>query len=142
MPPATPWHSFKPSGPPQFLDLAPHHFDQLITIVKRVAGRLDRVADLHVDHHRPYEPAALLHRGAAAVDGDRDDRRLRLDRHDEAALLEWQELRGAAARAFRKNQEAVAIPDRLCGVFDRGHRCFLTLALDRHETAGHHHLAE
>ena len=46
--------------------------------------------------------AAPLHRVAAARDRDRHDRRLRLDRHDEAALLERQHLAGPAARAFRE----------------------------------------
>ena len=44
--------------------------------------------------------------------------RLRLDRHDEAALLEWQELRAAAAGALGENQERVALPDRLGRLVD------------------------
>ena len=42
----------------------------------------------------------------------RHDRRLRLERHQEAALLERQQFAGPAARAFGKDQERVAVADR------------------------------
>ena len=45
--------------------------------------------------------------------------RLRLDRHDEAALLERQQLSGPAARALRKDDEGIARPKRLGGPLDR-----------------------
>ena len=43
-----------------------------------------------------------------AVDGDRHDGRPGLQRHDEAALLERQQLARARACAFREDQERVA----------------------------------
>src|SRR5215203_6822438 len=76
--------------------------DEGVAIVHRQANRFHRFAYPDVHRHGTHDGASLAHRGASAGHGDGDDRRLRLDRHDEAALLERQQRFGAAPRALRE----------------------------------------
>src|SRR5207244_9564789 len=69
--------------------------DQIVPAAEGDAGGFDRRADADAHGRRTDDPAPLAHRIASALHGHRDDRRLRLDRHDEAALLERQQLGGA-----------------------------------------------
>src|SRR5580765_5804463 len=82
--------------------------DQHVAVIERQSFCRNRLADTHADVDRPDDGAALPHGGAAALDGHRHDRRLRLDGHDETALLERKKIAGPAPRPLGKNQEGVA----------------------------------
>jgi hypothetical protein len=79
--------------------------------------------------------APLPHRVARARDRDGDDGRLRLESHDEPALLEGQERTGPAAGAFGKNQERIAVAKGVGGTLDRGKTLLGASALERNEPA-------
>ena len=51
-----------------------HAVDELVAVVERTAGRLDRRADADADRDRPDEPAAPPHRCPAALNRHRHDR--------------------------------------------------------------------
>src|SRR3989304_9722495 len=104
-----------------------------VAIVERQAGGVDRLSDMHPDADRKDQRTPLPHRLARPVNRNRDDGGLGLDRHDEAPLLERQQLAGAAARAFRKDQERVAVLQPLDGSIDRGQALIAVPALERHE---------
>src|SRR5262245_8174525 len=87
------------------LHLAPDAPDQVVSVVERQPGRRNGLTDSHADLDRADDGAAFPHRIASAPHGDRDDGGLRMDGHDEAALLEGQQLPGAASSPFRKNEE-------------------------------------
>src|SRR5262245_58560646 len=87
------------------LHFAPDASDQVVFVVERQPGRGNGLTDPHADLDRADDGAAFPHRIASAPHGDRDDGGLRMDGHDEAALLEGQQLPGAASSPFRKNEE-------------------------------------
>ena len=97
-----------------------------ISIPRVVDGR----SNPHADRRRPDDGAALPHRGVAALNRHRHDRHLRLQRHQERPALERQQRAGPAARAFRKCQKRIAVPQRRGGLFDGRHR-LLAAARDR-----------
>ncbi len=109
------------------------------TVNPRVSiGRPDR----HRHRRRPDQLAALAHGRPTAVDGDRHDWRLRLQRHDEPALLEGQELARAGPGAFREDQEGVAGTQRLGTARHRRQRRLAVVALHGHEPAEDEHASQ
>ena len=93
----------------------------------------------HADPHRPDDARCPSHRLPAAADGHRHDGHLRLDRHEEAALLERQQLARAAARALREDQERVAGAQRCGALLERLERPAPVPAIDGHEAADVEH---
>ena len=101
------------AGRDERLDPRAHLGDQRVAVVDSVRPAVSTGSPMRTRHrHGPHDRAALAHGRPPAGDRHRHDRRLRLDRHDEPALLEGQELVGAAARALGKDQERVAVADR------------------------------
>src|SRR5205814_49284 len=90
--------------------------------------------DADADRDRSDDLAAAPHGRAAALYGDWHDGRLRLDGHDEPAFLERQQLVGAAAGPFRKNQKGIAGADRRRSRFDRSQRRFLVATVHWEKT--------
>jgi len=107
------------------IDLRHHFGDERVAIRQRQSCSLDRLPDPDADNRRPDNLAALLHRGISALHRDRQNWRLRPDRHNEAAFLERQQLGGFAARPLGKYQERVAAANRLRTRLNRTHRRFL-----------------
>jgi hypothetical protein len=93
----------KPRQPP--LDRLTHLPGHNIAIVERAAGGLNRRQEFDRDRCRPDDPAALSHGISAARNRHWHDRCLRLDCHHDAALLERQQLAGAASRALGEDEE-------------------------------------
>ena len=96
-------------------------------------GRLDRRAEPDGDPRRIDERASLPHRAPRPLDGHRHNRRLRLQSHDKASLLERQQLTGLAARPLGEDQKRVALAKRLCGAVDGGQALLAVRALERDE---------
>src|SRR3989338_8394951 len=112
-----------------------HSIDHQISILDIQPSGLDRPA--HADAYRPRSNlrSALPHRVTSPRHGHRHDRRLRFDRHDEAALLERQQVRRSAASAFRENQKRVARSDRRRAGLNRSERRLFVSSIDRNEAA-------
>src|SRR5271167_1368513 len=123
------------AGGEQRLDVAAYPGYERVAVLAAEARGLDRRT--HPDAHRDGldDPAPLPHCGASALDGDGDDGRLRQDGHDEATLLERQQILGPAARTFREDEKGIAAPDRSRAGLDRAHRGLLVSAIDGNESA-------
>src|SRR4051812_3354464 len=106
---------------------------QRVAILERQAGCRNWRAKAHADLDRTDDQASLPHRVTRAIDRDRHDRRLPLNRHDEAALLERQQLPGAAPRALGENQERVPLAQRAGRALDRRQALVAIAALERDE---------
>jgi hypothetical protein len=85
--------------------------------------------------HRTDDRASLPHGSAPALHRYRDDGHLRLNGHDEASLLEREELAGAAACPFRKDQEGIARTQRFGAALDGGHGPLPIVSFDGDEAA-------
>jgi hypothetical protein len=79
---------------------------------------------LHGVARMDRQVAALRHHAVRALDRDRHDGTTLLDRCDEGALLERQELAVAATRTFGKDDDRVALLPAQFSNFDRLHRVF------------------
>src|SRR5678816_71566 len=71
----------------------------------------------------------------STLDGNGYERHLGLDGHDDAALLEGEQLAGLASRTLRKNQKGRAGTQRSDSARDRCHRPVTIAAFDRNESA-------
>src|SRR5262245_573334 len=89
-------------------------------------GSLDH--DLVLTRHH-VEPAALRHEAPGATTDHRHDRQAEADGQHEGALLELAEPAVAAARAFREDDERVAV---VAHAVQRGDGLRGALAVDRH----------
>src|SRR5678816_2992922 len=85
--------SLRPEGTrvEQLLHLGSDARDEFVPVVERQPGSRYWWPDPDGDLHRADDRASLSHRIAPAAHGDGDDWGLRLNRHDEAALLERQQ---------------------------------------------------
>ena len=92
--------------------------DQLIPIVHAQSRRRNRLANSDADMHWTDDGTPLPHSSAAALHRYGDDRHLRLNGHDETSLLEGEELAGAAACPFWKDEEGIARPQRFGAPLD------------------------
>src|SRR5262245_50782673 len=106
--------SADPSALQECLHALPDFSDDFVAIVEREPGGFNRFTKTNRDRDRVDHETALAHRAPCTKDGGGHDRRLRLERHDEATLLEWQQGASPAPRSLGKNEERIAFPKR-CG---------------------------
>src|ERR1051325_3062017 len=99
----------------------PHLLAQTLPVLRLEAGGGNGRRDQQLDRPAPQSPGSLGQDLECVVDVDRHERHLGRDRQTERRVLEGQQLTGAAARPFRKND------DRRHAVTNRPRRCVVGL---------------
>src|SRR4029453_6142689 len=107
--------------------------DHPVPVVHGQPRGRNRRTNSDADVHRTDDGASLPHGRAAALHRDGHDGRLRLNSHDETSLLEREELAGAAACPFWKNQERIPRTKRFGTALDGCPRAFTVVPLDGDE---------